>query len=419
MKQYEQAKALTYSRISFNPPLHPGVIIRDKRLHLNLTLSELAEHICHTSTLSKIETGDHKATPLLLSKLYEKLNIMKIPSLQSTDWLKPVRVKIYQHDFIALNQLNLNTIFHYQEHLINFTVSVLNKDYLQAKKYTSMLMKMMTYMSFEELQFYYLFLGRYYTALNEGLLAKNYYHLSLKIANTIALSDPLLLLSVAEYYTLSNDSFKSRDFAVQALSKFKECYSLKYTIDCELLLCSEYTKKGLLSKSISLLDRIHTKLNHSDPYHQRATLFNRYGDYYIAIEDYISAEKMYIQAILDHQAPPETLSSLLRLYYHSSQSDKLKHLLTQLQQTKINFNHQHYLKFQYYYYLTYHPNSDLLRLFLIKEALPFAKKQHDCLAVELFSKSLFQLYQSQHKYKEAVHVLSDFYETASTFKNLG
>ena len=76
---------------------------------------------------------------------------------------------------------------------------------------------MMTYMSLEELQFYYLFLGRYYMAFNEGLLAKNYYHLSYEIANTITLSDPLLLLSLAEYYSLSNDSFKAGHLAVESI----------------------------------------------------------------------------------------------------------------------------------------------------------------------------------------------------------
>ena len=276
MKQYEYAKNLTYSRLSFSPPLHPGAIIRDKRLHLNLTLSELAEHICNTSTLSKIETGNHKATPLLLSKLYEKLNIIEVPSLQLTNWLDPIRIKVYQHDLIALHQQNLNTSFHYQARLIKFASSVLNKDYVQAQKQILILQKMMTYMSLEELQFYYLFLGRYYMAFNEGLLAKNYYHLSYEIANTITLSDPLLLLSLAEYYSLSNDSFKAGHLAVEALSKLNKYYSLKYTIDCELLLCYEYTKTGLLPKANSLLERLCTKLNHSDPYHQRATLFNRY-----------------------------------------------------------------------------------------------------------------------------------------------
>lgn len=412
MKQYEQAKNLTYSRISFNPPLHPGALIRDKRLHLNLTLSELAEHICNTSTLSKIETGDYKATPLLLSKLYKKLNMIEVPSLQLTNWLEPIRVKLYQHDFIALNQLNLNTTFHYQERLIKFTSSVLNEDYVRAQKQILMLRKMMTYMSLEELQFYYLFLGRYYTALNEGLLAKNYYHLSYEIANTITLSDPLLFLSLAEYYSLSNNSFKASHFAVEALSKFKEYYSLKYTIDCELLLCYEYTKQGLLPKATSLLDRLCTKLNDSDPYHQRKTLLNRYGDYYVALDDYSSAENMYLQAILDHNVPSETILSLMKLYYHSSQTHKLKCFLTQIQQKEVDFNRQNYLKYQYYYYLIHHPSSDLLRIFLIKEAIPFAKKQHDRLGLELFSKSLFQIYQARHKYKEAVHILSELYETS-------
>lgn len=412
MKQYEYAKNLTYSRLSFSPPLHPGAIIRDKRLHLNLTLSELAEHICNTSTLSKIETGNHKATPLLLSKLYEKLNIIEVPSLQLTNWLDPIRIKVYQHDLIALHQQNLNTSFHYQARLIKFASSVLNKDYVQAQKQILILQKMMTYMSLEELQFYYLFLGRYYMAFNEGLLAKNYYHLSYEIANTITLSDPLLLLSLAEYYSLSNDSFKAGHLAVEALSKFNKYYSLKYTIDCELLLCYEYTKTGLLPKANSLLERLCTKLNHSDPYHQRATLFNRYGDYYVAIEDYISAEKMYLQALLEHHVPSETILSLIKLYYHSSQTPKLKRLLTQLQQKEVDFNRQNYLKCQFYYYLVHHPNSDVLRIFLIKEAIPFAKKQHDRLGLELFSKSLFQICQARHKYKEAIHILSELYETS-------
>ena len=49
---------------------------------------------------------------------------------------------------------------------------------------------------------------------------------------------------------------------------------------------------------------------------------------------------------------------------------------------------------------------------IIKEAIPFAKKQHDRLGLELFSKSLFQICQARHKYKEAIHILSELYETS-------
>ena len=55
MKNYQSAKKLTQLRLSSAFHLHPGIIIRDKRLHLNLTLNEVSATICDPSTLSKIE----------------------------------------------------------------------------------------------------------------------------------------------------------------------------------------------------------------------------------------------------------------------------------------------------------------------------------------------------------------------------
>ncbi len=173
MREYEYAKKLTYSRLSSNPPLHFGAIIRDKRLHLKLTLDEVAKHICNPSTLSKIETTGFSANPLLLSKIYDKLKITEVPSLKHSNWLEPIRILLYQYDCITLNHLSLKTSFHYQGRLIEFCSLMIKKKYSLAQQQIPTIQKMMAYMSLEELQFYYLFLGRYYTALNEGLLAKN------------------------------------------------------------------------------------------------------------------------------------------------------------------------------------------------------------------------------------------------------
>lgn len=120
---------------------------------------------------------------------------------------------------------------------------------------------------------------------------------------------------------------------------------------------------------------------------------------------------MYLQATLNNEFPSETILSLIKLYYHSSQTSKLNGLLAQLEQKKFDFKHENHLKHQYYYYLIHHPNSELFRIFLLKKAIPFAQKQHDYQGFKLFLKTLSQLYITLHKYKEAVQILVPLYET--------
>ncbi|MDO4924372.1 MAG: helix-turn-helix transcriptional regulator [Turicibacter sp.] len=413
MKHYQYAKKLTQLRLSSNPNLHPGVIIRDKRLHLKLTLSELATNICNPSTLSKIEKGEYnKANSSLLSKLYARLNIKEIENLEHIDWLEAFRIQFYQYDFSTFNELSSELSFYYQHDLIQLGFSIFHENFQSFKEHIETLQKMCDYMSLQELQFYFYLLGRYYEKIYEGELCKNYYRLSYKIADELKLSDPLLYLSLANYYSLANNSFKACHFANLALAKFKSYYSIKYMIDCELLLSHECIKKGLLSQALPLLTQLNTKLNYSDSYGQRPKLCNIYGHYYVSLKEYEKAEKMYLKAIKEHSIPSEPILSLIKLYYESSQIIKLKKLLNQLKQHNFDFSHMKHLKHQYYYYLVYHSNSDVFRIFLLKKALPLVKKQHDKESIHLFSTSLIKFYQNNHKYKEALNVFLQLYETS-------
>lgn len=407
MKQYEYAKKLTQSRLNFTPPIHPGILIRDKRTYLNLTLTEVAIGICNPSTLSKIESGNYCPNSTILHSLYERLNLETDSKFDSSDYLSLVRLRLYQHDLTSLKQLK--TSLHYQSVFIHFICSVLERDYASLQKQNHILQKMMNCMALEELQIYYLMLGRYYCEIYEGLLAKNYYQLSYDITTKLHLVDPLLLLSLAQYYTLSNDAFKAIDCTHEALHEFKRYYSMKYIIDCELLLCYQYIKQGLVTKAHPLLKQLANKLNHSDPYNQYLTLYHLYGHYYLALNDNQSAEKMYLEPTLNHQLSHNILLALIELYYQSSQSSKLTELLSYLVKQKHKSPQFYFIKYQYYYYLIHHPKSEFFRLFLIKEAIPFAKKQHDYEGFHLFSKTLIKYYQNLRKYKEALHISLQLY----------
>lgn len=412
MKHYQYAKNLTQLRLSSSPKLHPGVIIRDKRLHLKLKLSDLATNICDPSTLSKIEKGDYKANASLLSKLYTKLNIKEIEVLEPIDWLEGFRVRFYQYDFSTFSKLSSKLSFYYQQNLIQLALLTFCENFQSFKELLEPLQKMCEYMSLHELQFYFYLLGRYYETLYDGELCKNYYQLSFKIANELKLSDPLLYLSLANYYSLENNSFKACHFANLALTKFKSYYSIKYMIDCELLLSHECIKKSLLSQALPLLTQLNTKLNYSDPYGQRPKLCNIYGHYYVSLKEYDKAESMYLKAITEHSMSSEPILSLIKLYYESAQMMKLKKLLNQLKQHHFDFSHVKHLKHEYYYYLVYHSNSDIFRIFLLKKALPLVKKQHDNESIHLFSTSLIKFYQNNRKYKEALNVFLQLYETS-------
>ena len=125
----------------------------------------------------------------------------------------------------------------------------------------------------------------------------------------------------------------------------------------------------------------------------------------MSLHEYEKAENTYLKAIKEHAIPSQPLLSLIQLYETSNQMIKLKKLLYQLKQHNFDFNHPKHLKYQYYYHLTHHPNSDIFRIFLLKKALPLAKKQHDTESIHLFSKQLVKFYQQNRKYKEALKIL--------------
>ncbi|MDE5977717.1 MAG: helix-turn-helix domain-containing protein [Turicibacter sp.] len=335
MKYYDYVKQLTQLRLKIVPPLHPGAFIRDKRISLNLTLDELAEHICSPSTLSKIETGQQQATPALLSKLYQKLNLSEPLNLKRIKWVEAIRFKLYHQDISSLKEVLPTLPFHYQTCLLKFIISILNQNIIHAKKQMLPLKSLILYMSLEELQLYFLFLGKYYHHLNEGLLTKNYYHLSYDIAVNLLLPDPLLLLSLAEYYSLTNDSIKAIHLTQKALDLFKESYSIKYVIDCELLLIHAYIQTELFSKAFTLIQQLKLKLDYADSYHQGSKLFIYYGDYYFALKDYPMAENMYLKAFHDPCFTANAIASLMKLYYHSEQHSKIQPLVNHLQPSNL------------------------------------------------------------------------------------
>lgn len=412
MKNYQSAKKLTQLRLSSAFHLHPGIIIRDKRLHLNLTLNEVSATICDPSTLSKIEKGEYKVNASLLSKLFKKLDLKVVDTWDVTDWLEPFRIRFYQYDFSCFHELKDKLPLYYQQNLIQLGFLSFHENFQSFKEQSDVLQKMCEFMSLHELQFYFYLLGRYYEKIYEGELSQNYYQLSYTIAKELQLCDPLLYLSLASYYSMKNNSFKACHFTNLALAQFKSYYAIKYMIDCELLLCHECIKKDLLSQVHPLLKKLKTRLNYSDPYHQSPKLYTIYGHYYVSLHEYEKAENTYLKAIKEHAIPSQPLLSLIQLYETSNQMIKLKKLLYQLKQHNFDFNHPKHLKYQYYYHLTHHPNSDIFRIFLLKKALPLAKKQHDTESIHLFSKQLVKFYQQNRKYKEALNVFLQLYETS-------
>ena len=409
MKCYQRAQQIMHKRLSTEEAYPAGFFIRDRRLFLKLKIEDFTP-LCSPSTLSKIETGKLAPSASLLEAIYKRLTLSPGKKPPVKGWLFPIRQMIYHQDLSAHDLNEAHFELHYQFSLLKFSYYPLQGNTSYAKREMPFLEKMLPYFSVEELQFYFLFMGYYYFLLHDGQLSKGYYDLSYELAIKHRWDDPLLLLMLARYYSLSRHSLKAVQLAYEANALFLKDYAMGYALDCELLLCQEYTFTHLFSTASPLLEKLKAKLTLKDPYRQVSTLFNRYGEYYTALKDYPNAEIMYIQGLKTSSYKVETITSLMDLYYQSQQTAKLKQLLQQLTHFPFAVPNPDILKWKFYHYLMNHPLSDSFRIFLQGEAIPFAKKRHDRQAFELYSYQLHHIYEKQHKYKSALYILKTLNE---------
>lgn len=405
MKYYQNALKIIDTKFS-NPIQysHIAIILKDRRIKQNQTLEMVSYQICTPATLSKIESGTLSPSENLLNQLLNRLNLKKISPTPTHpyQWLNSFKQHLEQG-----SRNDLETIYHlksesypYQIVLKQFVINLtLDEPKITSKQY-DYLLHFQIYMSIEECILFYHYVGLYYLKLKIPSLAIKYYHLSFQLSQKSGQDVPLLHLHLAQYYFKINQSIRVISHLNDALTIFSSRYLIKYTIECELLLCEEYIKNELLNKANPLISKLYHQLQHHPDREPFYHILNLVGDYYLKIKDYKQAEQYYKKAIDLNDSPLISLCKLLELYHQSNQYSKQISLIEQVKQHS-NLPKDLEALTTYYDFLFHNPTSDLFRIFLLKEAIPTALKYGHYADLERYSDALIKFYLENGKYKLA------------------
>lgn len=406
MNQSIYATKLTETKLTHPSRLtHDGLLLRDYRLKLGLTLAEASQDICTSSYLSRLENGSTSPNPMLLKKLSERLRIPP-ESEQTTkvDWVSPFRLALHQHDLKVLEWLIRDgmTTYHYQKVLQTFVYDVTIQKFHHLKLNHDYLLCFQAYMSIEELQLFYHYVGTYYVSQATPELSIHYYRLSLQLNKRTLQQDGILSLSLARYYFKYGNPNRGIHHLQDALSLFTNELFMKYKIDCELLLCYYYIKSHIYSKAKPLLSKLHYILKFNDPYKQFPSYLLVLGCYYLEIHRYLEAEKRYEQALRLQPHLPEGIICLLELYHHSKDSAKQLILIKRLQKEATSLPRSLFIQMTYYNFLSEGSITETFRIFLQKEAIPNAITTASYTYYYYYCHSLIQYYEYIGKYKPAL-----------------
>ena len=419
MNYYKNALQVLEMKINSPKPIsHVGLTLRESRIRQHQTLEFVSDKICTPATLSKIELGMIHPSPKILQNLLKRLTLDSIPDIKKSphhDWLSSFRLVLDQgnlHYLESIYQISSEP-YPYQtvlkQFVINLTLSHLNQIHLTYEY----LLNFQPYMSLEECLLFYHFVGVYHLKLENPILTIKYYRLAFKLSQHLKLENSLLSLHLAQYYFNFNHSIQAIHHLNDALQGFSSRYLMKYTLECELLLCEDYIKNHVYTKVPPLMFKLYHQLKLDDPFHYLNRLLNLMGDYYFKIKEYNQAERYYKKALFSESTAPSSLMKLLHLYYQSAQSTKQVSLIQKVKLNKDLPQEIIYL-IKYYEFLTHDPYGDLFRIFLLKEAIPVAIQSADFHQYERYATALINLYLEKGKYKMAFQTqdkLSKYHES--------
>lgn len=411
MNQSIYATKLTETKLTSPSQFkHSGLLLRDHRLKLGLTLSEASLHICTSSYLSRLEKGTASPTPAILKKLSKRLHITSTTEQTITkDWISPFRLALHQHDLKLLERLinNSLTTYHYQKILQIFVFDVINQKTSELKLNHDYLLLFQDYMTLEELQLFYHYVGTYYENEANPELSLHYFRLALRLNRKNPQQDGLLFLSLAKHYFKHGNPNRGIHHLQDALSLFTDELFIKYKIDCELLLCYYYVKSHIYSKAKPLLHKLHYLLKFNDPYEQYPSYLLVLGGYYLETNRYLEAEKRYQQALRLNPHRLEGILCLLELYHHSKDVTKQCKFIEQLELKAQSLPKSLIIQMNYYKFLYQESLTESFRLFLQKEAIPDAIQTANFNYYYYYSCSLIEYYEKVGKYKLALKLYQE------------
>jgi len=383
---------------------HHGLFIKEARMRLGYSLSEVASEICDMSYLCKIEKGTATPNKQLFTKIAKRLDIC-IPEME-VEWIdSSVKNFLYLGEVKEVGK-NIDQVYlkAHEKQLLAFIQAVLEKDDLNARQSKEAIDKWRDHLLDREKQIYDLFTGMYFIGINHWEEAGKYLARSLQATKRLDIQDPVLDLHLAYYYFHIENLCAGFYHLDQASTLFRKKCARFWVIKCDLLWCTERIKAGVVDEVELCLKGLCNLLTAEKDSLNVSKVNSIWGMWYEFKNKHELAKYHYLKSV-DLNQTKELEHCIIRtmdFFYRQNQIKELLDFLSQLTNSELSQSGQ--ILAEYYHFKVCNDEGETFKNFLIKEAIPQGKKTMNLKRVTRHMQELTGIYRRRMQYKKEADV---------------
>ncbi|MFC4023330.1 helix-turn-helix domain-containing protein [Oceanobacillus longus] len=401
-----------------------GSFIKLQRAKQEMTLGELSEGIVSVSYLSKIENQKTQASPETIQLLCNRLGIEVDNSQEEAikekckQWYgmlfevnnKEEIIATYKEIQAMMDKNLSDSLMMFEIHKIRYFLIL--GDFDEALKKINELNEISS--TFDNLQqfYWYKFRGNYISVNGDFNQALHMYKLSEERINKIDIDEKEAVdiqYIIAVTHSKLRNTLEAIEYANKSLEIYMKQYNFIRCAQCHNILGISFRRIKLYDKAIKNFN-LALHLGKLEKNKQLIQLTNQnLGFLYSTKGESVEAIQYYKEIIDDAELyigeKVETLASLVREYYNIENYDGAKEsieygleLISRLDDIE---------PYRVFYYIIYTYNYLLSEQFaefedmLVKQFLPYLKKQKDYASIIVYAELLAKHYERLYKYKDA------------------
>jgi len=393
-------------------PHHHGLFIREARLRLGYSLSEVASEICDASYLCRIEKGKVTPNERLFIKIAEKLEL-NIPETD-IEWIdSSIKSVLYSGELQEVGRnIDEEHLKRHEQCLLEFIKAVLKEDESKAWHLKKTIDQWSYHLVDKEKQIYDLFIGIYFMVENHWEAVGEHLARSLQAIKRLDIQDPVLDLHLAYYYFHTENLYAGFHHLERASTLFRKKCAKYWVVKCDLLWCTERIKAGVVDEVEVRLHSLSNMLCTEGDSLNLREINSILGMWYERKSELELAEHYYFKSI-DFGRIKELEYCIVRVMdflYRQNRTRELLDLLSDLTMSELSRSSRALA--EYYHFKVHNDESEIFENFLIKEAIPQGKKTTNLKYVTLHMQELIKIYRRRASYKKE----ADVYQQLSLFE---
>ena len=402
-----------------------GQTIKWHRIRQGITQEQLAEGICSSAYLSKLENNQISFNKEIVSQLCERLELPVEKFIAPSDehvkktlenWIDALhhydlkKADAYYHEIQSLDEKKIAVELSYLYELTLFGHYLLTQQYEKFDEKFKYLQSFSWILEEHYPYSYHKFIGYYYlTKFYCSNAIKHFKQAEKMIKDT---SDPELYLMIANAYTRMEMILRSNKYALKAFQIFQAELDYTRVISCQIILGMNYC----LIEDFETAESYFRKLRDLDDSQVgsliKSVIYMCEGMMAMQKQEYEMARECFMKATArqtNHEVELSSYHYLAMTYFYLGENERAFEELNKgisIAKTYQNIRYQFKLKSILYYLREQHEELNQL---LFKEAIPFYQKlneEHELCSYYLLAGSVMN---EMKRYKDATKYLMAAY----------